>query len=225
MTAADLNLVLLAGTVTLLVGVAAVRIATRAGLPSLLLYLLIGLAIGEAGLGLEFEDTNLTMILGSVALALILAEGGLTTQWQVIRPVVGLAAVLATVGVVVSVGVTAGLAILLLDVDLRTAILLGAVVSSTDAAAVFSALRQLPLTRRLRATLEAESGLNDPPVIIIVTVVTSEVWNEASGLMITGQVLYQLVVGAIVGLLVARGGSGCSPRAHFRPPVSTRWPP
>jgi cell volume regulation protein A len=91
-------------------------------------------------------------------------------------------------------------------VDLRTAVLLGAVVSSTDAAAVFSALRQLPLSRRLRATLEAESGFNDPPVIILVTVVTSEAWNDASGLMLTGQVLYQLVVGAIVGLLVARGG-------------------
>jgi cell volume regulation protein A len=204
--AADLNLALFVATATLLAGVAAVRIANRAGLPSLLLYLGIGLAIGEAGFGLRFEDTNLTMILGSVALAVILSEGGLTTRWQVIRPVVWLSTVLATVGVAISVVVTAGLAYLVLDIDLRTAILLGAVVSSTDAAAMFSAMRRLPLQRRVRAALEAESGFNDPPVIILVTVVTSDAWNDTNGLAITGQVAYQLLIGGVVGLTVARIG-------------------
>lgn len=206
MSPSDLNIVLLAVTVVLLAGVAAVRVSTKAGLPSLLLYLAIGLAIGEAGIGLRFEDVDLTMVLGSMALAVILAEGGFTTQWHVIRPVVGLAAVLATVGVAISVTVTASLAYLALDVDLRTAILLGAVVSSTDAAAVFAVMRQLPLRRRVRATLEAESGFNDPPVIILVTVVTSDAWDEANALTISGTMLYQLVVGAIIGLAIARGG-------------------
>lgn len=206
MTAADLNGVVLVAALVLLAGVAAVRVSTRAGLPSLLLYLAIGLGLGEAGLGIAFEDTDLAMILGSLALAIILAEGGLTTRWAVIRPVVGLSAVLATVGVAVSVTVTAGLAWLALDIDIRTAVLLGAVVSSTDAAAVFAVMRTLPLRGRLRATLEAESGFNDPPVIILVTVVTSTAWHEAGPVSVMAMMGYQLVVGAIIGLVVARAG-------------------
>src|SRR5690606_19545812 len=103
----------------------------------------------------------------------ILAEGGLTTRLADLRPVATLAGILATAGVAISVAVTSTLAWLFLDVDVRTAVLLGAVVSSTDAAAVFAVMRTLPLPRRLRATLEAESGLNDPPVIILVTLVVS----------------------------------------------------
>lgn len=205
-SADDLNVTILAVTAVLLAGVVAVRIATRLGLPGLLLYLGIGLAIGESGLGLRFEDTDLTMILGSLALAVILAEGGFTTQWSVTRPVAALAGVMATVGVAISVAITGGLAYLLLDVDVRTALLLGAVVSSTDAAAVFSVLRQMPITPRLRAILEAESGFNDPPVIILVTVITSDAWDEASAWAIGGMMLYQLVVGAVLGLVVAWGG-------------------
>jgi potassium/hydrogen antiporter len=206
MNPADLNLALLAGALTLLVAVAAVHLATKAGLPSLLLYLAIGLTIGEAGLGFMFDDTDLVMVLGSIALAVILAEGGLTTQWPVIRPVLKPAALLATTGVAVSVAVTASIIYLVLDVDLRIAILLGAVVSSTDAAAVFSVLRQLPIQKRIRATLEAESGFNDPPVIILVTIVASSAWDDASGLRIGGLILYQLLAGAMLGLLVARAG-------------------
>ena len=97
MSVADLNIVLLSAVV-LLAGVLAVRISSRAGLPSLLLYLAIGLAIGEAGLGLLFSDAELTQVLGSLALGIILAEGGFTTRWTVIRPVVSLAVVLATAG-------------------------------------------------------------------------------------------------------------------------------
>ena len=100
MTASDLNVTVLAVTVVLLAGVAAVRISTRVGLPSLLLYLAIGLALGEAGVGLGFDDADLTMVLGSIALAVILAEGGFTTRWPVIRPVIGLSAVLGTVDLI-----------------------------------------------------------------------------------------------------------------------------
>ncbi|GAB2883199.1 potassium/proton antiporter [Nocardioides pacificus] len=201
-----LYLAILGGTLVLLAGVAAVRVSVRAGLPSLLLYLALGLAIGEAGLGLNFDDADLTMLLGTLALAVILGEGGFTTRWSVIRPVVGLAGLLATVGVAISVAVTAGLAYLLLDIDVRTAVLLGAVVGSTDAAAVFSVMRRLPIRSRVRATLEAESGFNDPPVIILVTVVTSDAWETANPWSIGGQVVYQLVAGVLIGLAVARLG-------------------
>lgn len=175
------------------------RISSRAGLPSLLLYLGIGLAIGEAGLGLPFSDADLAQTLGTVALALILAEGGFTTQWHVIRPTLGLATVLATLGVAVSVVVTTSIAYVLLDIDLRTAILLGAVASSTDAAAVFAVLRQLPLQQRVRSVLEAESGFNDPPVIILVT---SDAWAGTSVAAAAGQMLWQLLVGASIGLVL-----------------------
>lgn len=206
MTPEDLNVVLLATTGVLLVAVVAVRMVARAGLPVLLVYLALGLLIGEGGLGVHFEDVDLTQILGSVALAMILAEGGYTTDLATVRPVAGLTAVLATVGVFISVAVTGVLVHLVLDVDVRTAILLGAVVSSTDAAAVFAVLRRLPVKGHLRAVVEAESGFNDPPVIILVTVVTSSAWAEAGVVGIGGQIIYQLVAGALLGYLVAKAG-------------------
>lgn len=202
----DLNLTILCAALVLLAGVAAVRVSARAGLPSLLLYLLIGLAIGESGLGLQFEDVDLTMLLSTVALAVILAEGGLSTRLDVVRPVIGLAGLLATVGVAVSVAVTALVTKLALGVDTRTALLLGAIVGSTDAAATFAIMRRLPIKPRLRAVLEAESGFNDPPVIVLVTVVASDAWGSSGALAIVGIIAYQLFVGALSGLLVGRLG-------------------
>ncbi|WP_053208060.1 potassium/proton antiporter [Jiangella muralis] len=206
MSPAELNAVVLGACVVLLLGVAAVRVSSGAGLPSLLLYLAIGLAIGEAGLGLRFDQADLTQTLGSIALAVILAEGGLTTRLPVIRPVIGLAAVLATVGVAISVAITSTLVWLLLDVDVRTAVLLGAVASSTDAAAVFAVMRTLPLRGRIRATLEAESGFNDPPVIILVTLVVSDAWDDLNAVTAFLGFVQQMVVGVTVGLAVAAAG-------------------
>jgi cell volume regulation protein A len=203
---ADLNVVVLAVTALLLIAVAAVRLSVRAGLPTLLLYLGLGVIVGEAGLGLQFDDAELTQVVGLVLLAIIIAEGGLTTRWEVIRPVLGPSLLLATLGVALSVAITAAVTYALLDVNVRTAILLGAVVGSTDAAAVFSVLRRFGLKRRLRATLEAESGSNDPLAIILVTLVVSDGWEQADPLVGLAQVLYQLGVGAVVGLVVARVG-------------------
>ena len=116
-------------------------------------------------------------------------------------------------GVLITIAVTAGLAYLALDVDVRTAVLLGAVVASTDAAATFAVLRRLPIRPRLRAALEAESGFNDPPVIILATVVASEAWFSASPLGLGVNVAWQLVGGAVVGLVVALAGRWFLPRA------------
>ena len=104
MTLAELDHVLLLGAVVLLVALAAVRLSSRAGLPSLLVYLAIGMVLGDAGFGIQFDDPDLTQVLGVGALVVILAEGGLTTRWSDVRPVLPLALVLSTVGVVVSVG-------------------------------------------------------------------------------------------------------------------------
>ncbi|MBZ5212742.1 cation:proton antiporter domain-containing protein, partial [Enterobacter cloacae] len=137
----QLDAALLLGAAVLLVAVAAVRVSVRTGTPSLLLYLALGVAIGDAGLGISFTDYELTRVLGYVALVVILIEGGLTTKWPTIRSVVAPAAVLATVGTAVSVVVVGLVTHWLLDVPLVLAMLLGAIVSSTDAAAVFSVLR------------------------------------------------------------------------------------
>jgi cell volume regulation protein A len=195
------NLVLLAGCVVLLVSVVAVRLTSRTGLPALLVYLFIGLAVGEAGFGVEFSDYALTTDLGYIALAVILAEGGLTTRWSVVRRALPFAIVLSTLGVAVSVAVVAAVAHLLLGVELRTAVILGSVVASTDAAAVFSVLRRLPLRARVRASLEAESGLNDAPVVVLVELASSDAWETATPWAFGGIVLFELVVGAAVGLV------------------------
>src|SRR3954470_17013819 len=201
-----LNLVVLGACVLLLIAVLAVRLASRTALPVLLVYLALGMAVGEAGLGVKFSDYQLTADLGLFALAIILAEGGLTTQWQSVRRVLPFAAVLSTVGVGVSVAVVATATHLLLDVDVRTALLLGAVVSSTDAAAVFSVLRRLPLKGRLGVALEAESGLNDAPVVVLVTLASSDAWHDTSVIEAAGLISYELVAGAVLGVAIGYAG-------------------
>jgi len=207
------NTILLASSALLLVAVVSVRLAARTGLPSLLIYLAVGLAVGEAGLGVQFSDYEITSELGLLALALILAEGGLTTRWSVVRPALPFAVVLATVGVAVSVTVVAGLAHLVLDVDTRTAVILGSVVASTDAAAVFSVLRKLPLRARVRSALEAESGLNDAPVVVLVVLASSDSWGSTSALATAGLVVLELAGGALLGLVLGRLGRELLARA------------
>jgi len=201
-----LNLVVLGASVLLLVALLAVRLASRTSLPVLLVYLALGMVVGEAGLGVHFTDYRLTADLGLFALAIILAEGGLTTRWSQLRPVLPFATILSTVGVGISVAVIAAAAHLLLGVDARTAVLLGGVVSSTDAAAVFSVLRRLPLQGRISSILEAESGLNDAPVVVLVTLASSDAWHSTSALEATGLVVYELAAGAVAGVLVGRLG-------------------
>src|SRR5215469_1997606 len=166
----QVTLALLLSAAVLLVAVGAVRFSTRLGLPSLLVYLALGVAIGEAGLGIRFNDASLTRTLGTGALVVIIAEGGLTARWSALRPVIGPVVVLSTVGVAVSVAAVGAVAHLLLGVDWRIGLLYGAVLSSTDAAAVFSTLRRLRLRRRPVAILEAESGINDAPAVLLVTI-------------------------------------------------------
>ena len=196
-----LNLLLLGGCVLLLVAVLAVRAASRSGLPALLLYLALGVAVGEAGLGVDFSDYRLTADLGLLALAIILAEGGLSTRWSAVRPALPFAVVLSTLGVGVSVAVLAAAGHLLLGLDWRLAVILGGVLSSTDAAAVFSVLRTLPLRSRVRSALEAESGLNDAPVVVLVTLASSDAWGRTGALEILWTVLYELAAGAAIGLV------------------------
>ncbi|MGC4811870.1 potassium/proton antiporter [Micromonospora sp. DT228] len=193
------DIALLLGAAVLLVAVGAVRLSTRLGVPSLLVYLALGVAIGEGGLGIRFDDVELTRTLGFCALIVIIAEGGLTARWSTLRPVLGLASALSTVGVVVSI-VVVGVAVhLLLGLDWRLALLYGAVLSSTDAAAVFATLRRLRLPPRLVATLEAESGMNDAPVVLLVVLLSHQGWSHPWWYEVL-LVCYELGVGAAVGV-------------------------
>ncbi len=168
----QLDQVLLVGAAVLLLSILAVRVSVGFGLPTLLVYLLIGVGLGESGLGLQFDSAEVAHALGFAALILILSEGGLTTPWPEIRPVMRLGVSLATIGVAVSVLVMAVFCHYVLGLSWELSVLLGAVTSPTDAAAVFSVLRRVPLPRRLTGALEAESGLNDAPTIVLVTLVS-----------------------------------------------------
>ena len=198
----SVDVALLAGCGLLLTAVLAVRLSSRTGIPSLLVYLGIGVALGESGAGIRFEDYHLTGEIGLVALAVILAEGGLTTRWQQVREALPAAVVLSTVGVLVSVGIVSSATVLLLGTSWRTALLLGAAVASTDAAAVFSVLRRLPLRSRLGRLLEAESGLNDAPTVVLVTLVSSSSWASTTPYEVAGWVVYELVAGLAIGLAI-----------------------
>ena len=205
MTLDDLTRVLLVGSIVLLVAVAAVRLSIRSGMPSLLIYLGIGLLLGNAMLGIQFDSASITRVLGYAALVLILAEGGLTTSWDKIRGAVAPASLLATVGVVVSVLVVAVAVHAFLPLSWTIALLIGAIVTSTDAAAVFAVLRNVPLPRRLAGTLEAESGFNDAPVVILVVSFAvqgapggeSHTWYD-----LAWHALLELAGGAAIGIAV-----------------------
>lgn len=221
LTVHHLNELLLVCSLVLLVAVAAVRISSRSGLPTLLLYLGMGVALGTDGLGVTFDNAELTQVIGYAALVVILAEGGLGTKWREIKPALPTAAALSTAGVAVSVGVTAMAAHYVVGLDWRQALIIGAVVSSTDAAAVFSVLRKVPLPKRLTGVLEAESGFNDAPVVILVVAFSSQgpidPWYQMIGL-----IALELAIGAAIGLAIGWLGSYCLRRVAL--PASGLYP-
>jgi potassium/hydrogen antiporter len=205
MTLTQLYFALLAGGLVLIVSIAAARLAARVGLPSLLLFLALGVTLGEDGLGLAFDDAQLAQNLDIAALGVILVEGGLTTRWADVRPMLAPATALAVVGVGTSVVLTAAGAHLLLGLDWQLALLLGAIVSSTDAAAVFAVLRDLPISRRLAGMLEAESGFNDAPTVILVALfATAPAGAGLGGVLVN--LVYQLAAGTLIGLVIGRLG-------------------
>ncbi len=186
------------------------RASQQTGLPIALLFLLVGMLAGSEGIGgIEFDNYQLAFRLGTLALALILYDGGLNTPLTALRRVAAPAGILATAGVAAIAGLTAvgGHA---LGLSWREALLVGAVVSSTDAAAVFSVLRGsgLHLKRRVGVTLEVESGINDPAAIILTTVLTQNLLlpDGAVGWRIPLEILLQIVMGIGVGLGLGYGG-------------------
>src|SRR5215218_10015630 len=186
------------------------RASQRFGFPIAILFLLVGMLAGSEGIGrIEFDDYDFAFRVGTIALALILFDGGLNTPLTALLKVAAPASTLATVGVAAVAGLTA-IGAHLLGLGWLEALLVGAVISSTDAAAVFSVLRGsgLHLKRRVGVTLEVESGINDPAAIILTTVLTANLVSPVAGpsWRIPVEILVQLVVGAATGFAIGFGG-------------------
>jgi cell volume regulation protein A len=179
------------------------RLGARLGVPVSLMFLGVGMAAGCDGPGgIEFDDFSLSYAAGTIALAAVLFAGGLQTHIHTLRGAVGPASVLATVGV-------AGIASLtawgghLFGLPWKEAWLVGAIVASTDASAVFGVLQGIALPQRVSRTIELESGLNDPVAVILTLAMTSQLLGEPTSISaIAWQVSYQLVVGAAFGVAI-----------------------
>jgi cell volume regulation protein A len=188
------------------------RLSTIVGLPLLLIFLGLGMLAGEEGLmGIQFDNYDLAFAIGHLALAMILLDGGLRTRLKTFRVGFRPALVLATVGVIITSGVIGGMAMLLFDLNLIEGLLVGAIVGSTDAAAVFSMLggRGINLNERVGATLEIESGTNDPMAIfltlMLVELLTGEIGSPLETLMFfIRQFGLGLLIGISAGWLIAR---------------------
>lgn len=201
-------------------GVLAGGLAHRLQVPGLLLFLGLGMLIGDDGLGLiSFDDPNLAVIGGTVALLLILYEGGLTTRPGDLRRAAVPGVLLATFGVVLTALILGLGTYLLLDVDMLTALLIASVVASTDASVVFTMLRRSPLPARLRSVLEVESGSNDPMAIML-TIGLIETWRAQAGVGPVDWAVFgvlQLGGGLLIGALFGFVGSRALSRLNLGP--------
>src|SRR5437870_12455928 len=196
------SLAILLGAVLVMAGILSSLLALRFGAPLLLVFLLIGMLAGDSGPGqIQFDDVRTTYLVGSVALALILFDGGLRTRFQSIRAVLAPSMVLATVGVLFTSLITAPFAKYALDLNWTESLLVGAVVASTAAAAVFLLVHTqgLRLRPRVGATLEVESGTNDPFAMFL-TLMLVEYISLGSGT--AGHVLMEFVQEAVLGAIV-----------------------
>jgi cell volume regulation protein A len=204
----SVSIAILLGAVLVMAGILSSLLALRFGAPLLLVFLFIGMAAGDAGPGqLQFDDVRTTYLVGSVALALILFDGGLRTRFQSIRAVLAPSMVLATVGVLLTALLTAPVAKYVLDIYWTEALLIGAVVASTDAAAVFLLVHTqgLRLRPRVGATLEAESGTNDPFAIFLTLMLVEFISvGQSSTAHVALEFAREAVLGTIIGVVGGR---------------------
>jgi cell volume regulation protein A len=197
------QMVLVAGAL-LAAGLLASLVAGRLRVPGLLLFLGVGMLAGSDGFGwIDFSDYELARVVGIIALALILFEGGLASGWHEIRPVFVPAFSLATVGTLVTAAIVGLGAGLLFDLSTLEGLLLGAIVSSTDGAAIFAVLRGSTLRRRLARTLEGEAGMNDPVAVLLVLGFIEWIQDpEYDAVDMIAAIGQELAIGGAVGLAV-----------------------
>lgn len=219
MEGTTLEFALMAGSAVLLLAIGASRVTTVLGLPALLMYMVLGVSLGEV---VGEVSPHLAELISVTAVVIILAEGGLTTRFDEVRPVVPMALVLALLGTAVSVGVVAAAAHWILGLDPRLALLAGAAVAPTDAAAVFSILRTVPIKRRLAGVLEVESGTNDPLAAMIVLALAATDWSQRSGGSFAVAFVAEIGIGIVLGLAVGAAGAAALRRTAL--PASGLYP-
>src|SRR5690554_6111133 len=195
--------ILLIGSLMLFISIVIGKTSSRFGVPTLLLFLTIGMMAGSDGLaGIKFDNPEIAQFIGIVSLNFILFSGGLDTNWKTVKPIVREGLILSTLGVLLT-AVTLGLFVFwLTDFTIYESMLLGSIVSSTDAAAVFSILRSksIALKANLRPTLELESGSNDPMAYVLTISFLTLVINQDQGLLsILPMFLLQMALGGIAG--------------------------
>jgi cell volume regulation protein A len=201
----DAELILIAGAL-LAAGILGALLADRVRIPGLLLFLGLGMLAGSEGIGgIEFTNTELARTLGTIALVLILFEGGLTAGWSEIRPVLGTAASLATVGTAVTAGLAGIAAKWIFGLSTLEGMLVGAAVAATDSAAIFAVLRRSTLEKRLARSLEGESGMNDPVALLLVIGFIEWIQKPGYGFAdMAGLLALKLALGAAIGLALGR---------------------
>jgi cell volume regulation protein A len=201
----DAELILIAGSL-LMAGIVGALLAERLRIPGLLLFLGLGMLAGSEGIGgISFDQPGLARTLGTIALVLIIFEGGLTAGWSEIRPVLGTAASLATLGTALT-AVIAGLAAkLIFGFSTLEGMLVGAAVAATDSAAIFAVLRRSTLEKRLARSLEGESGMNDPVALLLVIGFIEWIQQPGYGLAdMAGLLALKLALGIAIGLALGR---------------------
>lgn len=206
---------MLVGSIILFVSILAGKASSRFGAPMLLFFLFVGMAFGTDGLGIEFDNFATVQFVGMVALSIILFSGGMDTSFEEIRPVVKEGIVLATVGVLLTTLLTGSVIYLIADLvglnmSFTLALLVAAVMSSTDSATVFATLRskRLGLKENLRPLLELESGSNDPMAYILtIMLIQINQGVEGSFVEVLSTFLWQMGVGALSGYLLGKGAT------------------
>jgi cell volume regulation protein A len=201
----DAELILIAG-VLLAAGIVGALLAERVRIPGLLLFLALGMLAGSEGIGgIDFSNADLARTLGTIALVLILFEGGITSGWPEIRPVLGTAASLATVGTLATALIAGVAAKLIFGFSLLEGLIVGAAIAATDSAAIFAVLRNSTLEKRLARSLEGESGMNDPVALLLVIGFIEWIQNPGYGAAdMAGLLALKLAVGIVVGLALGR---------------------
>lgn len=200
--------ILLLGSILLLISIIAGKAFDKIGIPTLILFLAIGMLAGSEGLGgIYFDDPKTAQFIGVVALNFILFSGGLDTKWESIQPVLSRGIILSTLGVLLTAVSLGAFVYFITDFSLLEGLLLGAIVSSTDAAAVFSILRSksVGLKSYLRPTLELESGSNDPMAYFLTISLTYLVANDEVSLWnLVPMFFQQMVIGSLFGFLMGK---------------------
>src|SRR6476660_6784970 len=201
----DAQLILIAGSL-LAAGILGALLADRVRVPGLLLFLGLGMLAGSQGIGgIHFDNAELTRTLGTIALVLILFEGGLTAGWSEIRPVLGTAASLATVGTAITAVIAGFAAKLIFDLSTLEGMIVGAAIAATDSAAIFAVLRRSTLEKRLARSLEGESGMNDPVALLLVIGFIEWIQKPDYGVAdMAGLLALKLALGTAIGLALGR---------------------